>query len=191
MPHTLSRQTKLHVMIKVPPMQRADCVACRDAHGVSPHFGANRYHCTMLPLGLWATWTDERVAHLIAALGRFDVEPFRMEFDQIGPGQGNGVALKPRAGLRGAGAFHRALCDHLLRAGVVWEQPDTYKFRLHIHLAYRGPHRGWAGTTVPIDPIGWLADEFQLVHSIDGEQRHEVLGRWPMVRRQYIFPFAA
>lgn len=191
MRQTLPRQTKLYVMIKVPPMPRGACVTCRDAHGVSPHYGVNRYHCTMLPLGLWETWTAERVAHLIAALERFDFEPFRVEFDRIGPGQGNGVALKPRGGLRGPGAFHRALRDHLLRAGVVWELPETYKFGLHLHLAYRGPHRGWAGTTVPIDPIGWLADEFALVHSIDGDQQHEVLRRWPMVRRQYIFPFAA
>ena len=61
-PHAL-----LYVMVKPPLAPRDACVACRKALGINPHYAANRFHCTMLPLGRWDAWPVERLAPLIAA----------------------------------------------------------------------------------------------------------------------------
>lgn len=73
------------------------------------------------------------------------------------------------------GAFHRALGRAALRCGVAL---PVHNFWLHLSLAYKGmgvPRR-------EIDPIGWRVEEFQLILSDHG---HDVLGRWPLVQRQY------
>lgn len=40
---------ELYVMIKLPLAARDAAVACRKTFGVNPHYGANRFHCTILP----------------------------------------------------------------------------------------------------------------------------------------------
>jgi 2'-5' RNA ligase len=32
----------------------------------------------------------------------------------------------------------------------------------------------------PVEPIRWVVREFVLVHSLLGQTRHEVLGRWAL-----------
>jgi 2'-5' RNA ligase len=31
-----------------------------------------------------------------------------------------------------------------------------------------------------VEPFSWMVDEFVLIHSIHGQGRHEVLGRWSL-----------
>jgi 2'-5' RNA ligase len=43
----------------------------------------------------------------------------------------------------------------------------------------------WDKALVPkefVVPIGWMATEFVLLDSVFGEGRHEVLGRWPLLK---------
>ncbi|HEX2818514.1 MAG TPA: hypothetical protein VHN39_19125 [Phenylobacterium sp.] len=43
----------------------------------------------------------------------------------------------------------------------------------------------WDKALVPkefVEPIGWMATEFVLLDSVFGEGRHEVLGRWPLLK---------
>ena len=181
---------ELYVMIKLPLAARDAAVACRKTFGVNPHYGANRFHCTILPLDVWAGWDADRLARLIAALDDFAHDPFFMVLDRIVPAPRDRVLLKARGGLRGPRGFHQALRDHLLAAHAVDER--KYDFQPHLSLAYRGPHAGSeTGPLVaatPIDPIGWWVDGFELVRSPWGSSRHDVLGRWPLVARQDALP---
>ena len=192
-PHAL-----LYVMIKPPLAPRDACVACRKALGINPHYAANRFHCTMLPLGRWDAWPDARLATLIAALGGFAFDPFFAVFDRVAYGAKKHATLRPRRGLRAPARFHAALRDHLAAVGIApaarpaaTEKADAGKkahFQMHLTLAYRGPHPGGGTGTVAIDPIGWWVDEFQLVCSIHGSSQHEVLGRWPLIAQQEWLP---
>ena len=187
----VSSPTSLYVMIKPPLRERGLCVAWRDMLRLNPHYGANRFHCTMLHLGAGVDWPRDRLAALIAALDDFRFDPFAVAFDRVVPGPRRSVILKPTHGLRQPGLFHRALHSHLLRAGVAPRGAEKHGFGLHLTLAYRGPHREGAVTKAAIEPFGWLVDEFLLVHSIDGESRHETHGRWRLEPRQLPLPFAA
>ena len=190
-PHAL-----LYVMVKPPLAPRDACVACRKALGINPHYAANRFHCTMLPLGRWDAWPVERLAPLIAALGGFAFDPFFAVFDRVAYSPKGHATLKPRRGLRAPTRFHAALRDHLAGVGIAPAMRPVGKdkagkqarFQMHLTLAYRGPHPGGGTGTVAIDPIGWWVDEFQLVCSIHGSSQHEVLGRWPLIARQEWLP---
>jgi 2'-5' RNA ligase len=37
-------------------------------------------------------------------------------------------------------------------------------------------------TVQPVDPLGWTVREFVLVHSLLGQTRYRVLGRWTLGR---------
>ena len=53
-------------------------------------------------------------------------------------------------------------------------------FKPHVTLLYDDGH-------VPPQtslPIGWTVDELVLIHSLVGQSRHIVLGRWPLQGRQ-------
>ncbi len=187
MPTRRPRPSLLYVMIKPPLAARDACVACRKAFGICLHYGANRFHCTMLRLGEWAAWSEDRLAHLMAALDGFAFDPFFVLFDRIESGNGRHVALKARHRLREPGEFHRALRDHLAAAGIA--APGRNGFNLHLSLAYRGPHTGGPlAKKTPVAPIGWWVDGFELVHSVWGDSRHDVLGRWQLAARQIALP---
>ncbi|MBB4099615.1 2'-5' RNA ligase family protein [Sphingomonas kyeonggiensis] len=160
----------LYVMIKPPPELRAPLCGCRSAHRLDAHYPPDRRHCTMLKLGLARNWAPHRLGRLREELGALYFDPFDVALDAI-----DRRALRGRKGMPAPAAFHRALRRAARRCGV--ELP-VHNFWLHLSLAYKGmgvPRR-------EIDPIGWRVEEFQLILSDHG---HEVLGRWPLVQRQY------
>lgn len=160
----------LYVMAKPPPELHPELCFRRSAHGLSAHYAIDRRHCTMLNLGSARNWAPPQLARLRAELGALYFDPFDVVFDEI-----LDRALRGRKGMPAPAAFHRALRRVALRCGVELSQPN---FRLHLSLAYKG-------TGVPrtrIDPISWRVEEFQLVLSDHG---HTLLGRWPLVQRQY------
>ena len=181
--------THLYVMAKPGLDARGRLVALRERLGLCPHYGANRFHCTLLRLGEWADWPEARLADLVAALDGFACDPFPVLFDRVVRGPRGGAMLRAAPGQRRPGECHRALRDHVLRAGLGFTVQAS--FALHLTLAYRGPHRPDAVMAGPVDPVGWPVEELLLVHSLDGYGAHEVLGRWPLEPRQLPLPFAA
>lgn len=161
--------SKLYVMIKPPLEQRAKLRRCRSAQGLDDHYDPARFHCTMLKLGPGEGWAAPALDRLREALAALRFDPFDVLFDEI-----DGTLLRGRKGLAAPAAFHRLLRRAASNCGV--ELP-AHAFRLHLSLAYQGAAR----PRTRIDPVGWLAEEFQLVRSRHG---HELLGRWPLFRRQ-------
>lgn len=160
----------LYVMVKPPPEIRARLCRCRGSHGLDEHYPPDRRHCTMLKLGLARSWAPHQLDRLREALGALYFDPFDMVFDAI-----EGRALRGRKGMPAPAAFHRALRRAALRCGV--ELP-VHNFWLHLSLAYKG----MGVPRTEIDAIAWRVGEFQLILSDHG---HAVLGRWPLVPRQY------
>ena len=177
-------QPALYIMIKPPAPVRAACDALRQRAGISRHYDAARLHCTLLHLGPGSDWGAERLAALTAALGRFDGEPFPVRFDWLGPGPRGKAILQGMRGHRSAARFARGLRDHLLRMGAGPSVEQT-GFGLHATLAYRGPHPGGAVKPALIEPIGWLAEEFWLIRSLNGQSEHEALGLWRLRQQQF------
>jgi 2'-5' RNA ligase len=163
-------QAKLYVMIKATPESLGHLRACRSWHALDEHYPSKTFHSTLLKLGLASAWPPEKLGLLIEALGAVRFDPFEVLFDEI-----DGTLLRGGAGSSEAKAFHQALRRAALPCGV--ELP-LHNFWLHHSLAYKGEGRPRAR----IDPIGWRVEEFLLVRSDHG---HELLGRWPLVGRQY------
>jgi len=160
----------LYVMAKPslevhPPLQ-----GLRSVHRLDAHYPPDRWHCTMLKLGLAGNWAPHQLDRLCEELGALYFDPFDTVFDAI-----DGRALRGRKGMPASAAFHRALRRAALRCGV---DLPVHNFWLHLSLAYKG----MGVPRAPIDPVSWRVEEFQLIRSDHG---HETLGRWPLVQRQY------
>jgi len=155
----------------LPALQRV--CGCRSSHGLDESYPVDRLHSTLLRLGDGAAWSTAAIDRLRVALASLWFEPFAVAFDQV-----EGRLLRGRQGMPGAGLFHRALRSLLSVYGI--ELP-AHDFWLHLSLAYRGIA---LASPRKIDPIGWLAEDFRLIRSVEGHG-HEELGRWPLIQRQY------
>ena len=180
-------QSALYIMIKPPAAVRAACDDVRLRAGINRHYDTARLHCTMLHLGPGSDWPDARLATLTAALGAFAGEPFPVRFDWVGPGPRGKAIMQGMRGHKSAARFARGLRDHLLRMGA-GPSVGQAGFGLHCTLAYRGPHPGGAVHPTLIEPIGWLAEEFWLIRSLNGQSEHEALGFWRLRRQQFELP---
>jgi 2'-5' RNA ligase len=62
----------------------------------------------------------------------------------------------------------------LIERGIV--KPAPSRFMPHVTLLYDRQTVDAQGIT----PVSWRVTEFVLVHSLLGQSRHIVLGRWPL-----------
>jgi 2'-5' RNA ligase len=75
-------------------------------------------------------------------------------------------------GLAAVQSFQRQLGLAMARAGLGrWVAPQ---FTPHVTLLYDDQ----LVPAQPVEPIRWQAQDFVLMHSLLGQHRHEVLGRW-------------
>jgi 2'-5' RNA ligase len=103
--------------------------------------------------------------------------PFAITFDRAvsfsGKPGNRPFVLKQSGGPDAALAtFHRNLGEALGRHGLPFD--GTEKFTPHLTLLYDAQ----GVTEQSIDPVGWTATEFVLVHSLLGKTRHIPLARW-------------
>ena len=142
----------------------------------------DRLHITLHWLRDHASLPAELVTVAMAAGGRVDMAPFDVVFDRAetlhGPQEVGPLVLKGSTGLIALRRFQRALGDAMRDAGIGHLARSTFK--PHVTLAYAGR----AIDTQAIDPIRWTVKEFFLIHSVLGESKHIVLGRWPLCVRQ-------
>jgi RNA 2',3'-cyclic 3'-phosphodiesterase len=114
----------------------------------------------------------ERLAAMLAELGAsIAADPFPIVLDQSA-GSTRSIALRPRRKNAALQALHQAIDVAVTRAGL--DQRRDYRFNPHLTLAYREGQP----FTRSVEPFGWKVDEFFLVHSLVGQTRHELLGRW-------------
>lgn len=115
-----------------------------------------------------------------AAAAEVAMPPFVVALDRVGSwGRGDGpksMVLRADDGVIGANLLHEKIHAALARAGSVGGAEP--------HIA---PHltllRDKAEAPMEfVDPVKWTVEEFVLLDSVRGEGRHELLGRWPLVR---------
>jgi 2'-5' RNA ligase len=166
----------LYLMIKPPPAQRRTLAHCVSTHGLDPGYAPEKYHSTLLRLGESQAWSSAMLSELCGLLGTIDAEPCAVAFDRL-----DRNLLRARKGLTGLRDFQRRLVRQVDRLG--FPIPE-YRFWPHLSLAYGAASDAQAN----IEPIGWLVTDFLLIRSIHGVG-HELLGRWPLRRRQLELPF--
>ena len=153
------------------PIQR-QLASLRARYGFDESYAADRFHNTLFTLGNADVWDEPALDRLRRFLGMAEFDPFEVAFDRV-----DGRVLWARPGLSAPAQFQRLLRRYAALCGIPL---PGYTFDLHVTLAYTGVRLGGVRK---IAPISWLAEEFLLIRSGDGE--HKELGRWPLVRRQY------
>lgn len=114
----------------------------------------------------------EGLAETLTALGSgIAADPFPIVLDQS-VGSSTSVAIVPRRKNAALKALRHEIGAAVTRSGL--GQRSGYSFNPHVTLAY-GDGEPFARS---IEPFGWMVDEFFLVHSLVGQTRHELLGRW-------------
>ena len=172
----MNRAMPLYLMTKPPRRQCEALRRCVSTFGLDAGYQPDRYHTTLLRLGESQTWSPVMMDSLCGLLRNVDAEPCPIGFDRI-----DGNILRGRNGLTGLRAFQRMLAWQVARLGFALPVHDFWP---HLTLAYRGA----SSANGRIEPISWLVEEFLLVRSVHGVG-HELLGRWPLRRRQYELPF--
>lgn len=113
----------------------------------------------------------ERVSRTMAGL---NLAPFDVVFDQLGGFKSDNVVLQGQGGLEALKAFQATL-----RQALAWEKLDKgfRQFTPHMTVIYGQPGQ----EITMIDPVRWTVREFVLVISHQGQGRHEVLARFPLI----------
>lgn len=133
----------------------------------------NRLHAT---LGMVGTWPDSPPADAIGLAKRIGdqiaMRSFKVTFRRLQswrPSNGPLVLVGDDDEVIGLKWLHDALYE---TSGA----PPEPHFCPHISLI-------WSRDSVPeraVEPFSWMVREFVLIHSVYGQSRHQVLGRWPL-----------
>lgn len=150
----------------------------RAEHGLSGRpLRDERFHITLVHLGTNEQPPDPALVGAARRAGESLAWPaFELAFDQLlsfGRGEGHHPwVLGGGAGLDGVRALHASLVSGLAREGL---RPGRQRYVPHLTLLYDERSLAPQALAVP----GWRADELQLIDSLQGLTRHELLGRWP------------
>ncbi|HVJ55714.1 MAG TPA: 2'-5' RNA ligase family protein [Aliidongia sp.] len=149
----------------------------RTKHGLAGEVSPAVLHVTICPIGYFPELSEERIDAARKVAGRLMARSFEVTLDHVRT-YPNGREKLPLVafadnGVPGAALFRHALVADLRRGGFMFPSrlPEP-----HMTLFY--DRRVVAEES--IDPIHWMVRDFVLVHSIQREGRHEILGRWPL-----------
>lgn len=139
----------------------------------------DRFHVTLHHIGDYAGLPRGIVAQALEAGGAVAdrTAPFDVAFDKAASFNNRGnnpFVLQGGEGLADLHAFQKALGLAMAHAGL--GKQVARQFNPHVTLLY---DRAVASET-PVEPVSWSVSEFVLVHSLLGQTRHIVLGRWPL-----------
>jgi 2'-5' RNA ligase len=133
----------------------------------------SRLHATVGMVGIWPEAPPADAIDLARRIGaQIAMRPFKVTFKRLQSWRrSNGplVLVGDDDEVIGLNSLHDALYETCgLRA-------EPY-FCPHISLI-------WSRDSAPeraVEPFSWMVREFVLIHSVYGQGRHEVLGRWPL-----------
>ena len=148
----------------------------RDEYGVTGKpVGIARLHVTLIHLGDYLELPPAIVKAAMTAAASLKAAPFDVVFDRAksfhGRPRKRPLVLLGEDGVAAVAKFQKTLGKALERAGFGKANPH---YTPHVTLLYDN-------RLIPpgtIEPIGWTAREFVLVHSLLGQTRHIQLGRW-------------
>jgi 2'-5' RNA ligase len=146
--------------------------AVRRQHGLSaPAMPMARMHVSLLRLG--DDHTGQTIDKAREAVARVAQPAFRIAFNRLASFGGDALVLYGDEGVIGAELLHAAIHAALKVPGIAHGQPRA--IAPHMTLMRQAP----VLPEVHVEPVGWTAREFVLIHSTEG--RHDILGRWPLV----------
>jgi RNA 2',3'-cyclic 3'-phosphodiesterase len=168
---------RLFFAVQPPALERRLIGCVRDRHPEIVHEVANdRLHGTIAITDDFPDFPAVLAERMLAIGDAAFAAPHDIILDRLS-GSARSLALRPGHVLRGVADLARQLHGPMLRAGIL--RPG-WSFSFHVTLGYRDG----GSFTLPVDPLGWHATEFVLIHSIVGRTKHIVLRRWPLVPRQ-------
>ena len=137
-------------------------------------------HVTLYGLGGYNSIPRDHIDEVCGAISHLKMCPFDLVLNRMMSFQ-NTDGSQPRVltgedGVYGADALHGAIYAVLTKGNS--RRRRAPRLTPHLTLSYE-EH------VLPdafIDPLRWRVQDFRLIHSAHGESRHEVLGRWPLVR---------
>lgn len=137
-----------------------------------------RLHVTLIHVGDYLGLPRGVIADVSRTASLLSWPAFDVVFGRAGsfsgkPGR-NPYVLLGGEGLETLRAFRRTLWERLVLAGV--KPLSRVDFNPHVTLLYGDR----MAAEHPIEPIGWRASEFVLVHSELGRGRYNDLGRWAL-----------
>jgi 2'-5' RNA ligase len=151
----------------------------RAEHGLigRPH-ATERFHITLVHLGDFAGLPKDMIAKAEAAAASLKLRPFEVSFDRAasfsGKSRNRPYVLQGDEGVVAVKAMRQALVTALAETGLgKWANSP---FTPHVTLLYDDR----AVPEQPIEPIGWTAGEFVLVHSLLGKTQHIPLNTWAL-----------
>jgi 2'-5' RNA ligase len=165
-------ETAAHIAARTPKLSQKHSLRGRP---VAP----DRLHITLHHLGEHVGVPRDMVTLAHEAAASLSFRPFDVMFDRVvsfGGKPGNLPFVLRGEGLAGLTLFQQALGAAMRKTGSrlgKWAEPN---FTPHVTLLYDGQSVAEQAT----EPIGWTVREFVLVHSLIGQTRHVVLGRWPL-----------
>lgn len=137
-----------------------------------------RLHITLFHVGDWAGLPADTVQAAQTAAARLRAAPFALSLNQImsfSPHRARPpLVLKAEGGNAALHEMRAALGRELAKVGL--GRCVTAAFEPHVTLSY--PPQ--AAPTETVEPLGWNAGEFVLVHSLLGKTVHIPLQRWPL-----------
>lgn len=136
-----------------------------------------RFHVTLVFLGDHVGLPQAIVARACEAAAGVTMPPFDVGFDRVASfsrRRNLPLVLLGGDGVAALTTLHLALVAALQTAGLGDERESGYT----PHLTLLRDDRRVAEQ--PVEPIGWTAREFVLVHSQIGRGRHVTLARWPL-----------
>jgi 2'-5' RNA ligase len=134
-------------------------------------------HATLCSIGHFPDLSDERVEAACKAAGALAAKAFEMALDRVRT-YPNGQQMLPfvafsENGVPGAEFLRYELMGELRRVGF------TFPKKLPApHMTFCYDRRSIAEQA--IEPIRWMVRDFVLIHSIQGEGRHVLLGQWQL-----------
>lgn len=175
-------KNRLFYALRPSPLARNLIGVQRDRLGLAETIVENdRLHIT---LGITEDFARQPYAEakaLIEIGAAISAGPVPVRLDRVS-GSNETIALRPSRQITTLTELGHKLQHALARARLLRKAWD---FHPHVTLLYR---KGRPFTRT-IEPIGWDATDFVLIHSILGEHRHIELGRWPLIDRQGGFGF--
>ena len=173
-------RSKLLLLLK-PPAALADRIfadASQYAEGRTRRaaYPAELLHITLLCIGCFETVPHGLISRLKAALGEINARPVPITFEETSLfGNRNSLVLRSSRDMPEIKALVKILQRALWRANLPFVTASS--FTPHLTMIYG------CGKIEPMPagkPYSWLAGNFELVFSHNGETRHESLARFAL-----------
>jgi len=138
----------------------------------------DRFHVTLHHLGDHAGLRHDIVAAVAEMARAVAVPAFEVTFDRVSSfsrrPKNRPFVLRGDEGVALLVAFQQAIGAAMKRTTLArWAEAG---FTPHVTLLYDDR----AVQEQAVEPVSWMVREFVLVHSLIGQTRHIVLGRWPL-----------